>query len=179
MTIHTPSTERREQWLAVLDDLDADIEPQTVRLLERMRMVSHAMYQLSEQNLEVSGLSYARFRLLMNLYMSQEIDGRCELNPSEISDKQGISRNTVSALIRDLEEEGLIERRLDQEDRRRFNIRLTQDGRARFRAHAAHHFHTLAATFDVLDEQEQAELNRLLGVLGASIELTRERISSI
>lgn len=177
MSAPAATAERREQWLAVLEDLDAEIDPQTVRLLERMRMVSHAMYQLGEQSLEVAGLSYARFRLLMSLFMSEEMDGRSELNPSEISDKQGISRNTVSALIRDLEEEGLIERRLDQDDRRRFNIRLTADGRARVRAHAATHFHTLAATFQVLDHQEQAELNRLLGALGASIELTRETLS--
>lgn len=177
MSSPTPTIERREKWLAVLDDLDADIDPQTVRLLERLRMVSHALYQLGEQSLEVAGLSYARFRLLMNLFMSEEMDGRGELNPSEISEKQGISRNTVSALIRDLEAEGLIERRLDLEDRRRFNIRLTADGRARVRAHAADHFHTLATTFEVLDEEEQSELNRLLGALGASIERTRVRIA--
>ena len=178
MSARTPTAARREKWLAILEDLDADIDPQTVRLLERLRMVSHAMYQLGEQSLETAGLSYARFRLLMSLFMSEEMDGRSELNPSEISAKQGISRNTVSTLIRDLEAERLIERQLDPDDRRRFNIRLTSDGRARVRDHAATHFHTLAESFTVLDQNEQTELDRLLSALGASIELTRQTLEA-
>ena len=165
---------RHEKWLLLMQELNSDVDPRTVRLLERMRMVSHSLYQLGEQSLEKAGLSYARFRLLLNLLKSEELDGRCELNPSEISTRQGISRNTVSTLIRDLEEEGLIERRLDAHDRRRFNIRLTAEGRNLVREHSAAHFRTVAGCFETLTAEEQQELSDLLSIVGDSINITRK-----
>lgn len=174
MTAPALDLDRREKWLALMQELNSDVDPQTVRLLERLRMVSHALYQLGEQSLETAGLSYARFRLLMNLYKSEELDGRSELNPSEISDRQGISRNTVSTLIRDLEEEGLIERRLDPHDRRRFNIRLTENGRDLVRQHSADHFRAVARCFEALTPTDQQALGDLLNTLGANIEATRK-----
>jgi DNA-binding MarR family transcriptional regulator len=167
--------ERREKWLALMQELDSDVDPRTVRLIERMRQVSHSLYQLGEQSLEAAGLSYARFRLLMSLLMSEELDGRLELNPSEISDRQGISRNTVSTLIRDLEEEGLIERRLDPHDRRRFNIRLTARGRNLVREHSASHLRTIAACFASLSMDEQQDLGDLLNTVGANIDQARKQ----
>lgn len=169
MTAPPTDGERREKWLALMQELNSDVDPSTVRLIDRMRMVSHSLYQLGEQSLEAAGLSYARFRLLMNLLKSEELDGRPELNPSEISERQGISRNTVSTLIRDLEEEGLIERRLDPHDRRRFNIRLTTDGRDLVREHSAAHFRAVTSCFEALTPQERQDLNGLLTTIGESI----------
>ncbi len=175
MTAPPIDSERREKWLALMQELNSEVDPNTVRLIERMRMVAHSLYQLGEQSLEEAGLSYARFRLLMNLLKSEELDGRLELNPSEISDRQGISRNTVSTLIRDLEEEGLIERRLDPHDRRRFNIRLTADGRNLVRQHSAAHFRTVTSCFEALTPQERGELNDLLTTVGESINATKKQ----
>ena len=175
MTAPTADIERHEKWLALMQELNSDVDPRTVRLLERLRMVSHSLYQLGEQSLETAGLSYARFRLLLNLLKSEELDGRCELNPSEISTRQGISRNTVSTLIRDLEEEGLIERRLDPHDRRRFNIRLMPDGRNLVREHSAAHFRAVAGCFEVLTPQEQQELGDLLAIVGQNIDTNRKQ----
>lgn len=171
MTAHPPIPDaaRHQQWLALMQELNSDVDPRTVRLLERLRMVSHSLYQLGEQSLETAGLSYARFRLLMNLYKSEELDGRAELYPSEISARQGISRNTVSTLIRDLEDEGLIERHLDALDRRRFNIRLTEEGRNLIRQHSAAHFRAVAGCFDVLTPEEQQALSDLLAKIGQQV----------
>ncbi|MFN2276719.1 MAG: MarR family winged helix-turn-helix transcriptional regulator [Candidatus Promineifilaceae bacterium] len=175
MTAPPFDLDRREKWLALMQELNSDVDPNIVRLLERMRMVSHSLYQLGEQSLEQAGLSYARFRLLMNLYKSEEMDGRSELNPSEISTRQGISRNTVSTLIRDLEDEGLIERRLDPDDRRRFNIRLTEDGRNLVRRHSAAHFRAVAGCFDALSPEQQQALSSTLNVLGENIDAARKQ----
>jgi DNA-binding MarR family transcriptional regulator len=98
------------------------------------------------------------------------LDGRTEMNPSEISAQQGISRNTVSALIRDLEKDGLIERHLDQEDRRRFNIQLTPDGRALVREHAGAHFRFVGNCFGDLTPDQQNALGELLDNLATNIE---------
>jgi DNA-binding MarR family transcriptional regulator len=85
-----------------------------------------------------------------------------ELNPSEISNRQGVSRNTMSSFIRNLEEEGFVERRLDPHDRRRFNISLTDTGRALVSEHARHHLETIGQCFRVLKTEEQEMLHQLL-----------------
>ncbi|MFN2172182.1 MAG: MarR family winged helix-turn-helix transcriptional regulator, partial [Candidatus Promineifilaceae bacterium] len=79
-----------------------------------------------------------------------------------------------STLIRDLEEEGLIERTLDPNDRRRFNIRLTEDGRNIIREHSAAHFRIVASCFETLTPDEQQELSDLLAKIGRRIMLNEQ-----
>ncbi len=114
--------ERRRRWQRLVQTLNPKIDPTVMRLMDEMRLVAHALRLIGEDSLEASGLTYAQFRVLMALFVAAEIEGRDELNPSEISQRQGTSRNTISTLIRSLEEDGCIERRLDQADRRRVNI---------------------------------------------------------
>ena len=83
----------------------------------------------------------------MHLFFAEQMGGRGELNPSEISSRQGVSRNTTSSLIRNLEDEGLSERRLDPDDRRRFNISLTEDGRSLVTEYARQHLATIGQQF--------------------------------
>ena len=174
MSNSSASSEKREKWIALLQEMQSDVDPKTVRLMDSMRRVSHALYQLSESSLASAGLTFARFRLLMGLLTSEALDGRDELNPSEISVKLGISRNTVSTLIRELEQEGLIERHLDHSDRRRFNIRLTTAGQTLVRENASQHYHIIAGCFDVLSSTEQESLSGILAKLDASIGATRK-----
>jgi DNA-binding MarR family transcriptional regulator len=172
--------EKRQKWIAFVNELNPDVDPGALRLMDQMRMVSHLLYQIAEISVAATGLSYAKMRLLLSLLLATEIEGREEgLNPSEISERQGTSRNTISSLIRDLEDEGLIERTLDPEDRRRFNIELTPAGRELVRAHVSNHLRTVAHCFAVLTPEEQETLRRLLVRLGAEAEETRESLSRV
>jgi DNA-binding MarR family transcriptional regulator len=164
---HDP--QKRERWLAFIQKLSPDTDPQTVQLVGLMLRVAHTLHQVGESSLEAAGLSYAQYRLLLNLLFAEEAEGCDQLNPSEISDRQGISRNTVSALIRSLEEDGLIERHLDQADRRKFNISLTAGGRERVLQHARHHFHAVHDCFRTLDAAEQETMSHLLDKLFVSL----------
>ncbi len=162
MSKHDHDPQRRAKFFAFVQKLNPNIDPQSLRLMDSVRMTSHALYRAGESSIAEAGISYARYRLLMHLLFAEEIDGRSNLNPSEISDKQGISRNTVSSLIRELENEGLIERHLDEKDRRRFNIRLTENGRLRVHNHASQHFQIIADSFSSLTIDEQETLAQLL-----------------
>lgn len=68
-------------------------------------------------------------------------------NPSEIADFVGIDRTATSRALRQLENNGLIDRAMGRDDRRTTEVRLTEHGEAQFRAalpicsEAAHHFH--------------------------------------
>jgi DNA-binding MarR family transcriptional regulator len=164
------SKERHEKWRTFLRSLTPEIEAQSMRLMEQMRLVGHMLGQIGETSVDAAGLSYAKYRLLLGLLFSEQAEGQPELNPSEISERQGTSRNTISALIRDLEEEGLIARTLDPDDRRRFNIRLTENGRSLVRDHASRHLHMISQCFSSLTSQEQRQLSELLSKIGESAE---------
>jgi DNA-binding MarR family transcriptional regulator len=167
---HSPfnDAQKREKWVAFIHSLNPDIDARAIRLMDELRRVSHALHEVGESSVMAASLSYAKYRLLMGLMFCEEIEGRWEMNPSEISERQGTSRNTISALIRDLEEEGLIERHLDRNDRRKFNIRLSEAGRQRVRTHVGRHLRTISECFSELSAEEQETLSRLLAKLSAS-----------
>lgn len=169
-------TQKREKWLNLIQSLNPDIDPRAIRLMDEMRMVSHSLYQIGESSLIATGLSYAQYRILMSLFFCEQIEGRSELNPSEISERQGTSRNTISALIRNLEDQGLIERHLDKEDRRKFNIRLTEAGRSLVSEHASRHMRIIAGCFRSLTGDEQDRLSQLLAKLSINIANAREQL---
>ncbi len=153
--------------------LNPDVDPQAIRLVDELGFVARSIYHVGEQSVGGVGLSLAQYRVLMHLFFAEEMgDGR-ELNPSEISDRQGVSRNTMSSFIRNLEEEGLVERRLDLADRRRFNISLTENGRTLVTDYARHHLATIAACFSALTPAEQETLSELLHKVGEHVAATR------
>ena len=105
--------QKREKWINFVQTLNPDLDPQALRLMDEFRSVSRAIYHLNEQSVTIPGLSFAQYRVLMHLFFAEQMDDCRELNPSEISDRQGVSRNTMSSFIRNLENEGLVERSLD------------------------------------------------------------------
>ena len=154
--------DKRAKWRDFVRSLNPDIDPNTVRLMDRYLLVFHGLHRVGANSLVSSGLSFAKYRLLLGLMYSETMDDLAELNPSEISRRQGTSRNTISSLIRDLESEGLVERRLDQNDKRRFNIRLTGSGRELVVRYAADHFQAIASCFGTLCDEEKEVLDQLL-----------------
>lgn len=151
------------------------IDPQSIRLMDELGFVARSLYHMGEQSVDEAGLSFAQYRVLMHLFFAEQMGDRSELNPSEISERQGVSRNTMSAFIRNLEEGGFVERRLDPEDRRRFNISLTENGRALVSQHTRYHLETIDHCFHTLDSDEQQTLFNLLQKLGSQVMAVRQK----
>lgn len=175
MSKHVFDKEKQEKWVSFVQSLNPDINPKGIQLMKEMHTVSHALHQIRESSVQQTGISYAKFSILMGLMFSAELEGRDELNPSEISRRQGTSRNTISALIRDLEADGMIERHLDAQDRRKFNIRLSEAGREQVYAHARHHFRMIGTCFNTLTADEQDTLSQLLTKIVAGAESARQQ----
>ncbi|MFZ0546635.1 MAG: MarR family winged helix-turn-helix transcriptional regulator [Candidatus Promineifilaceae bacterium] len=161
--------EKRQKLQQFMHNFHPDISPQSLRLMDELGSVSRSLYHMGEQSVDDAGLSFAQYRVLMHLYFAEHIGDRGDLNPSEISDRQGVSRNTMSTFIRNLEEDGLVERRLDPDDRRRFNISLTDKGRSLVSQHTRNHLETIDHCFRTLDSGEQQDLLSLLQKLRAQI----------
>ena len=153
---------QRERWLAFVQSLDPGIDPRTVRLMDELRAVARMIHRAGEAGITSAGLSMAQYRILLHLYHAESMGDGGELSPSEISTRQRVSRNTVSGLIRSLEAEALIVRSIDAQDRRRFNIALTDTGRSLARRYAGQHLHGINACFSALTPDEQDQLSNLL-----------------
>lgn len=165
---------KREKWIKFVQSLNPDLDSRAVNLMDELSFVSRAIHHVSEQSLDEAGLSFAQYKVLMHLFFAEQMSDRGELNPSEISDRQGVSRNTISSLIRNLEDGELVERRLDPLDRRRFNISLTEDGRLLVINHARQHLATIGGCFDGLTDVEQETLYQLLRKVGARVATVRQ-----
>ena len=167
--------ERRQKWMQFMQEFYPQVDPKTIRLMDELGFVARSMYHIREQSVDEAGLSFAQYRVLMHLFFAEQMSDRSELNPSEISDRQGVSRNTMSSFIRSLEEGGLVERTLDPDDRRRFNIGLTDGGRKIVSQYTRDHLETIDHCFSALTPDEQETLFGLLQKLGAHITAVRQQ----
>ena len=144
--------------------------------MREWRRISHSLHHIGTASLADSGLTEAQYLVLMSLYMSEEIDGRPELSPSEISKWRGTSRNTISSLIRGLEDIGYLERHLDKKDRRKFKIMLTDEGRKKVSKYTKKQFSTVGSCFNKLTIEEQETFAALLNKLNDNLEEARAEL---
>jgi len=160
-----------EQHQALRDfiqQVDPEIDPENILLFGLLMETRNQLVQSVERELATAGLSWAKLRLLMHL-AKQELAGSGGVLPSELSQMQGISRNTVSALINGLEADGLLARQLHEQDRRKWVIRLTPKGREVLDARLGAHFEFIHQCFGVLSLRERNMLYKLLLRLGACL----------
>jgi DNA-binding MarR family transcriptional regulator len=114
-------------------------------------------------------LSGPRWGLLLLLLVQERRHGPQGLTPTVLSRFQGVSKNTISSLLRGLEEQGYIQRTLDPGDYRVFRIRLTDKGREVVEAQTPGRLEHLNRLASRLSAEEREQLMALLGKLHHSI----------
>jgi MarR family 2-MHQ and catechol resistance regulon transcriptional repressor len=125
-----------------------------------------------KQETEISG---QRWEIMMRLLVDEKQGNLGGINPTHISKFRNVSKNTVSSLLRGLEEQGLVMRELDPCDKRAFRIKLTDEGRRiteEITPKRLLHMNQLA---DGLTANEKEQLIQLLGKLTRSI-ILKEKI---
>ena len=114
-------------------------------------------------------LSGPRWRLMSRLYIEEKLGSLEGITPTVLSLSQRVSKNTISALLRGLEEQDLIHRNLDPVDRRVFRIQLTEKGRSLILKSAPGRVEGLKAIFSGLNREEKGQLLSLLEKLHGSL----------
>jgi DNA-binding MarR family transcriptional regulator len=115
-------------------------------------------------------ISGPRWRILLHLFLSEKIGKLNGLTPTELSLFQRVSKNTVSALLRGLEEHGYIVRELDVKDLRIFHIHLSETGRQLILETASERIQGFNQMISCLSEEEVSHLTLLLKKLHHSLE---------
>ncbi len=147
-----------------------------IEIASLVRMIGNLYEAIGTQKHGESELSGPRWGLLLRL-MVEEKRGNCEgITPTSLSHFQNVSKNTISALLRGLEEQGLIERALDPEDHRIFRILLTQAGRDLIETTGPKRLKHMNQLASCMSEAEREELVVLLGKLYRSV-LAQSNIS--
>ena len=110
------------------------------------------------------GITLARFDYLAQLARAPQ-----GLRMQELSRRLMVTGGNVTGLTRQLVEEGLVERRAIDTDRRVQIVRLTSRGRRAFDTMAVAHERWVVALFAGLEAEERERLHALLGRLTAVV----------
>jgi len=139
-----------------------------LELLRLVKMCNGAYDQILGEQMRQESMSLPQWRLLMRLLAAEYAEQK-SLTPTELARSQRLSKNTVSAHLRNLEEQGLIERTIDPDDLRAFRIQLSEEGRRTTRLSLPVHIAFLNSLTNDLTPAEIAQLESLLEKLHHSL----------
>lgn len=140
-----------------------------LELFAMLQGAAHLSRLLDSQLGEDLELSGPRWRLLLRLFVEEYMGNTNGITPTDLSQSQRVSKNTISALLRGLETQGLIQRSLDTADLRAFRIQLAPAGREYLRTAAPRRIESLNHLLSGLSSQEQDQLTALLDKLQRSL----------
>ena len=146
------------------------VEPTAIFTAMRTLEVADALAAAVESNLRHQfGLSVGRFSLVTILHRYSE----SELTPSDLAQRAGVTRATVTGLLDGLEEDGLVERKAHSTDRRRIALQLTEAGKAFIARLIPAYAPRLSAVASGLSEKERRHFLRLLDKIEFGLETLR------
>ncbi len=130
-----------------------------LRLWLRLLATTNSLEALVRGRLQAHfGTTLARFDYLAQLERVPE-----GLRMRELSERLMVTGGNVTGLTDGLEDEGLVTRESEPDDRRAFRVRLTPAGRRAFRTMAGDHERWIVKAFSALSAREIAQLRGLLG----------------
>jgi len=133
-----------------------------IEVLSLIRVLAKTCEAMESRAAGEGGLSGPRYGLLMRLFAEEEHGNHAGITPTSLSHFQSVHKNTISALLRGLEEQGLIQRAVDAEDYRAFRIQLTPAGRELVRSTAPQRIQDMNRVTSGLSDAEHDQLIALL-----------------
>jgi DNA-binding MarR family transcriptional regulator len=118
----------------------------------------------AESRLRPLGASVARLRALRMLAREG-----VPLRMRDLSELLGVAARTTTTIVDSLEQDGLVERVRQIDDRRAFLITLTEAGRAHYEQAEAVDTQALAEATGALSAQERTQFRALLGKVREAI----------
>ena len=146
-----------------------EVDLQGLELGGLIRVVANYYNSAITQKTEAGELSGPRMGILLRLLAVEESGQTQGLNPTELSHFQNVKKNTISSLIRGLEEDGFIERALDPDDKRAVKIRISQKGKDLVKSTGPKRLKLMNDLSSGLSPEEKSQLIQLLEKLRKSI----------
>ncbi|HEY0907171.1 MAG TPA: MarR family transcriptional regulator [Methylophilus sp.] len=118
-----PTSKSLERFVARYPNTDIAAISDFVTILRAASDMSTALDTLLAQH----GLLQGRWWVLVLLMRQEDLSS----SPSDLAEKAGVTKATMTGFIDGLEREGLVSRFMDPTDRRKFLIRLSVAGQAK------------------------------------------------
>lgn len=134
-----------------------------------IRMLANYYAAIVAHKMEPGELSGPRMGILIRLLVAERSGNKDGINPTALSRFQNVKKNTISSLLRGLEESGYIERNLDPNDKRVFLIRITEAGRKMMETVGPQRLKTMNDLASDLSDEEKTQLIFLLEKLRTSM----------
>ena len=151
----------RFETLRAMGARHPDLDPSAIECCLVLLRVAADLRGAMGRHFDFHGLSQGRFVVMIMLEQAAA-EGRGGLSPTELAEVVGVTRATVSGLLRGLERDGLVLREPDPDDLRGATVRLSAEGEGRLGAMLPDHFRRLAGVAAGLSAEERGLLVSLL-----------------
>ena len=145
-----------------LPDLDLDVEG----IVERIQGLDKRFRRAMEETLEDHGLNYGEWHVLCKLHCAPNLTS----TPGDLSAKLELSSGAMTNRLDRLEEDGLVERHRDPDDRRGVRVALTESGATVWAESTNTQAIKEKLIAGALSKSEQHQLNALLRKLMLSFD---------
>jgi DNA-binding MarR family transcriptional regulator len=153
-----------------LSQVAPDIDPTGIELERMVLVVANQFDAITDEHQSGIEISAPRLRLLIRMLAEEHMDTTDEgISSTYLSRCQNVSKNTISVMLHSLEEQGLVERAPDPDDKRVHRIRVSAEGRRVVRAAAPAHLARINQVVSLLDLEERQQLLALLAKLHRSL----------
>lgn len=133
------------------------LPPLSDHLCFSLYATSRAIQRLYHPALEKNGLTYPQYLILVTLYDSETLPLK------ELGEKLDLSSNTLTPLLKRMEQRGLVERLRSMEDERVVRITITDLGKSK--REESYDLPNILLNHSSLTQEEMNELIRLIGRL--------------
>ncbi len=157
-----PTSRSLEKFAARYPGTDVRAISDFVGLLRASSDISGALDRLLARH----GLLQGRWWVLVLLLRQEELTS----SPTDLAEKAGVTKATMTGFIDGLEREGLISRMPDPQDRRKFLIRLTDAGQQKLDETVPDYNNRVSALMSFLSPEERKNLLESLSILARHLD---------
>lgn len=154
LTPVTPSREMLEKHAKSIPEIKPSAVIAMLRVLKASSEIQHAIIDVLERDYQ---LSEGKLCVMINLHQAPE-----GLAPSQLAERAGVTRATISAMLHRMTRDGLTYSFSDTEDGRAKTVCLTEKGRSFLDEILPGHYLRITKLMGRLSEKEQEELIVLL-----------------
>lgn len=142
------------------------IPPELANVAIRLASTTNRLFERLDGHLAREGMSLARAALMLQLIRYRATG----LTPSELADKIGVTRATITGLLDRLAREGLVQRAAHPTDRRSHVVHLTEEGLRKLATILPEHVDRIRIVMSTFDARERRQLVALVDKLEAGLQ---------
>lgn len=160
-----PNTQSLEKFLVRYPEADIQAILDFAIMLRAASDISDALDKLLAKHALLQG----RWWVLVLLLRQPDLTS----SPSELADKAGVTKATMTGFIDGLEREGLVSRLMDTVDRRKFMIRLTTAGQQKLDEVMPDYCNKVRALMTILNTEERNIMVKNMKNLSAHLDIMK------